>query len=42
MLHHLATQDPPNTYDENELENEYLYDGIHVNLDDNEEEEKDS
>ncbi|KAL6565400.1 hypothetical protein OROGR_002351 [Orobanche gracilis] len=33
VLHHSSTQDPPNTDEENELENQYLNNGVHVNLD---------
>ena len=39
VLHHSSTQDPPNSDDENGLDNEYLHGGIHVNLDDDDDEE---
>ena len=42
VFYHSSTQDPLNTDDKNELENEYLHGGIHVNLDDDEKEEEHS
>ncbi|KAF7800980.1 L10-interacting MYB domain-containing protein [Senna tora] len=33
VLHHSSTQAPPDSEQERELENEYLYGGIHVDLD---------
>ncbi|XP_054782956.1 uncharacterized protein LOC129290258 [Prosopis cineraria] len=32
VLHHSSTQDPPNSDDENNLENEYINTGVHIDL----------
>ena len=35
MLHHVSTQDPPDTNDEIELKNQFLYSSTHVDFDAN-------